>query len=147
MVSKAALIEVSDVTSSSTAKARPPCSTIAELQAQVDRFVSYYNDVRPHRSLGRRTPAQAFAARERAFPHRPLIDAAGYRVRRDKVDAQGRVTLRYKGRLHHIGVGRAYRGWRVVLLVAGREVRVLGIDGSPLRRLTLDPTKDYQRQP
>jgi transposase InsO family protein len=127
--------------------AQDPPETKRQVQAQVDRFVSYYNDVRPHRSIGRRTPAQAFAARERAFPHRPLIDAAGYRVRRDKVDAQGRVTLRYKGRLHHIGVGRAYRGWRVVLLVAGREVRVLGIDGSPLRRLTLDPTKDYQRQP
>jgi hypothetical protein len=28
--------------------------------------------------------------------------------------------------------------------VAGREVRILTLDGTQLRRLTLDPTKDYQ---
>ena len=33
-------------------------------------------------------------------------------MRRDKIDAGGRVSLRYNGRLHHIGVGRAYAGWR-----------------------------------
>jgi hypothetical protein len=30
------------------------------------------------------------------------------------------------------------------MLVAGREIRVLSLDGIQLRRLTLDPTKDYQ---
>jgi hypothetical protein len=44
-------------------------------------------------------------------------------------------------------VGRAYRGWRVILLVAGCEVQILGEDGSPLRRLTLDPSIDYQPMP
>jgi hypothetical protein len=32
-------------------------------------------------------------------------------------------------------------------LVAGREVRILGADGSPLRHLELDPTQDYHRMP
>ncbi len=50
------------------------------------------------------------------------------------------MTLRYKGKLHHIGVGCPYAGWRVILLVAGLDVRILGLDGSPLRHLTLDPT-------
>jgi hypothetical protein len=57
------------------------------------------------------------------------------------------VTLRYKGKLHHIGVGCPYAGWRVILLVAGLDVRVVGLDGSPLRHLTLDPSVDYQRIP
>ncbi len=118
--------------------------TKKQLQAQLDRFVAYYNGQRPHRAVGRRTPAEAFAARERAFPRGPRIDCAGYRVRHDRIDKAGAVTLRYKGHLHHIGVGRAYRGWRVVLLVAGREVRILSLDGSPLRRLSLDPSRDYQ---
>ena len=52
--------------------------------------------------------------------------------------------MRHKGRVHHIPVGRAYSGWRVVLLVAGLDIQVLGLDGSPLRHLTLDPSKDYQ---
>jgi hypothetical protein len=124
-----------------------PAATKKQLQAQLDRFVAYYNEVRPHRGIGRRTPAAAFSSRERAYPTGPRIDVAGYRVRRDKVDKGGGVTLRYQGRLHHIGVGRAYRGWRVILLVAGREVRIVDLDGSPLRHLKLDPSKDYQRLP
>ena len=75
------------------------------------------------------------------------IEAAGYRVRHDKVDAGGSVTLRHKGKLHHIGIGCPYAGWRVILLVDGLDIRILGLDGSPLRHLTLDPSVDYQRIP
>lgn len=124
-----------------------PATTKKQLQGQLDRFVIYYNTVRPHRAIDRRTPAQAFAVRDKSHPKGPRIDSAGYRVRNDKVNKNGTVTLRYRGRLHHIGVGRPYAGWRVVLLVAGREVRILGADGSPLRQLTLDPHQDYQRMP
>ena len=38
-------------------------------------------------------------------------------------------------------------GWRVIILIAGLDVQILGEDGSPLRTLALDLTKDYQRQP
>lgn len=74
----------------------------------------------------------------------PRIDCTGYRVRHEKVDKKGAVTLRYRGRLHHIGIGAPYSGWRVVLLVAGLDVQVIGLDGSPLRHLRLDPRKNYQ---
>lgn len=121
-----------------------PAETKKQLQGQLDRFVAYYNDVRPHRAVGRRTPAEAFAARHKSSPKGPKIDCAGYKVRHDKVDKTGSVTLRHQGRLHHIGIGRAYGGWRVILLVAGLDVRVVGFDGSPLRSLVLDPAKDYQ---
>jgi uncharacterized metal-binding protein len=67
-------------------------------------------------------------------------------VRRDKVDKTGTVTVRHRERLHHMGVGRPYAGNPVVMLVAGREVRILGVDGSPLRCPKLDP-RDYQRMP
>jgi transposase InsO family protein len=121
--------------------------TKKQLQRQLDRFVTYYNTERPHRALNRRTPLEAFSAREKSRPKGPMIDPAGYRVRRDKVDKTGVVTLRYRGRLHHVGMGRPYAGWRVIILVAGTDIRILGIDGSPLRHLTLDTTKDYQPQP
>jgi transposase InsO family protein len=124
-----------------------PAQTKKQLQRQVDRFVAYYNNVRPHRALSRRTPAAAFTARERAYPTGPKIDTLGYRVRHDKVSKTGNLTLRYRGRLHHIGVGKPYKGWRVILLVAGREVRILTLDGTQLHRLMLDPTKDYQPMP
>jgi transposase InsO family protein len=117
---------------------------LAELQGQLDRFVTYYNEVRPHRSLGRRTPRAAYEARTKARPSKQGIDVEGYRVRHDKVDNTGKVTLRYKSRLHHIGIGRAYKGQRIILLVAGRDIRILTEDGELLRQLKLDPNRSYQ---
>jgi transposase InsO family protein len=126
---------------------QPRPSTIGELQRQVDRFVGYYNEVRPHRGVGRRTPRSAFEARDKARPTGPKVKAGrGMRVRRDRIDKVGIVTLRHRTRLHHIGVGRTHRGKRVILLVDGLDVRILTEDGELLRRLTLDPTRDYQRQ-
>ena len=121
-----------------------PATTKKQLQVQLDAFGRYYNCVRPHRAIGRRTPAEAFTARQRSHPRGPRIDCTGYKVRHDKVDKKGAVTLRYRGRLHHIGIGAPYKGWRVVLLIAGLDIQVIGLDGSPLRHLRLDPTKNYQ---
>ncbi len=124
---------------------QPPAATVAELQQLVDRFAVYYNTIRPHRALNRRTPAQAFAARTKATPKRPGITIpTHYRVRRDRVDKAGRVTLRYRSKLLHIGIGRAHTGTRVLLLVADRDVRVITEDGDLLQHLTIDPTKNYQ---
>ena len=33
------------------------------------------------------------------------------------------------------------------MLIDGLDIEIVGVDGSPLRRLVLDPTKDYQRIP
>ena len=120
-------------------------ATVADLQAQLDRFGTYYNTVRPHRAVGRRTPAQAFAARTKAVPKNPPITAEGHhRVRQDRIDKSGCVTLRYRSKLLHIGVGRIHAGLRVLLLVNDLDVRVITEDGELLRQLTLDPTKTYQ---
>jgi transposase InsO family protein len=126
---------------------QPKVGTIAELQAQVDRFVAYYNEVRPHRARERRPPRVAFEARDKARPSGPMIRVgAGVRVRRDRIDKNGKVTLRHRTRLHHIGVGHAHKGKRVIMLVDGLNVRVVSQDGELLRQLTLDPTRDYQPQ-
>ena len=93
------------------------------------------------------TPRAAFEARDKARPSGPRIRiGAGVRVRRDRIDKNGKVTLRYRTHLHHIGVGHAHKGKRVILLVDDLEVRVLSEDGEVLRHLTLDPSRDYQRQ-
>jgi transposase InsO family protein len=121
--------------------------SIQELQAQIDRFVAYYNEVRPHRATGRRPPMATFEARDRARPSGPKIRAgAGVRVRRDRIDKGGKVTLRHGSRLHHIGVGHAHKGKRVILLVDGLDVRVVSQDGELLRHLMLDPGRNYQPQ-
>ncbi|MGH2825904.1 MAG: integrase core domain-containing protein [Actinomycetota bacterium] len=122
-------------------------ATIAELQAQVDRFVAYYNEVRPHRAKGRKTPRCAFDSRDRARPSkREGTFTREMRVRHDRIDRHGVVTIRYKSKLHHIGMGRALAGTRIVLLVAGRNIRVIDRDGQLLRHFELDPNRDYQPQ-
>lgn len=124
---------------------QPSAESIQELQAQLDRFVAYYNEVRPHRSLGRRTPAEAFAARPKAGPSGPRLEIPRhYRVRRDKIDITGVITLRHNSRLHHIGLGRRLAGTRVLALVDGLRIRVISEDGELIRALTLDPSRDYQ---
>jgi transposase InsO family protein len=125
------------------AKQRRP-DDLAALQVLLDRFRAYYNDVRPHRALGRRTPSKAYAARAKAFPKGPVLPAGHYRQRWDRVGPAGKVTLRYQGRLHHIGVGRAHAGAKVMMLIANADVRVITTDGEFLGHLVIDPTKNYQ---
>jgi transposase InsO family protein len=126
---------------------QPPARSIRQLQNQLDTFRAYYNDVRPHRALGRRTPATAYAARPKATPTAAAFTAPShYRVRTDKINKAGNVTLRHNSRLHHIGISRRHAGTYVRLLVHELHVRVLTEDGELLRELTLDPTRDYQPQ-
>jgi transposase InsO family protein len=128
------------------AQQHPP-TTIRSLQGQLDRFVDYYNTIRPHRSIGRRTPSDAFHARTKAHPRLHGITLDGYRLRHDKIDRSGKITIRYQGRLHHIGLGRRHAHQPVAILIAGRDIRVLTENGQLLRQLVLDPTRDYQPQP
>jgi len=124
---------------------QPPAATLAELSAQLDRFRAHYNVHRPHRALGRRTPQEVFDAKVKAGPG-SAVPPVHYRVRYDTVDRNGKVTLRYDSRLHHIGLGARHRGKAIVLFVADRSVRIVDTDGELLRELILDPTRDYQRQ-
>ncbi len=124
-----------------------PARSLRGLQGQLDCFADYYNTARPHRALGRRTPAEAFAARPKVGPMGQPVSDGHFRVRHDRIDPGGKLTLRHHSRLHHIGLGRRYAGTRVLVLVHDLHVRVLSEHGQLLRELTLDPSRDYQRQP
>ena len=103
----------------------PPAPTTRQLQAQLDTFRRYYNPARPHRALGRTTPAQAYAARTKARPTGTPLHAAHYRIRHDRIDPTGVFTLRHNSRLHHIGIGRRHAGTHVLVLIHDRDIRVL----------------------
>jgi transposase InsO family protein len=119
--------------------------TLAALQNQIERFVLYYNAERPHRSLGRRTPQEVYEAKVKAHPGLE-VSTGHYRVRHDKVDDAGSLTVRYQSKLFHIGMGRRFKGQSVSLLIADDDIRVLDTEGVLLRSLTLDPTRNYQPQ-
>jgi len=125
-------------------RAQTSADTIAALQSQLDDFRSYYNTTRPHRSLHRRTPAETYAARSKATP---AGTDGHWRIREDRIDDSGVVTLRYNSRLHHIGIGRAHKGEHIRLLIHDREIRIINPGtGELLRELTLNPEIDYQPQ-
>lgn len=126
---------------------QPAATTAAGLQGQLDGFADYYNHQRPHRAIGRRTPATAWAARPHAIPARQGIHIdEQFRVRKDRVDTDGKLTLRHNSRLHHIGIGRAWAATRVLMLVHELNVRIITEDGDLVRELILDPARDYQPQ-
>jgi len=124
---------------------RDRATSIAGLQAQVDTFVRYYNEERPHSARGMVPPRRAYEALAKATPDPERYPMTPHtRVRHDKIDTTGVFTLRHGTRLHHIGVGRAHKGRRIIALVCDLDVRVLSEEGELLRHLTLDPSKDYQ---
>ena len=123
--------------------AQPADATIAELQAQLDRFVDYYNHHRPHRSLPHHTtPAVAYVSRPKASPGRDHPDSES-RVRTDRIHT-GRVSLRFNGQMHHIGLGRTLDGTPVIMLNDGHDVRVIhATTGEFIRTLTINPDVRY----
>lgn len=119
--------------------------TIAELQTLLETFADHYNHERPHRSLPERcTPADAYHRRPKATAGDRGEDTHA-RVRHDTVDKSGKVTLRVDGRMHHIGLGAGHHGSRVIILSHDLDVRVIDeTTGELIRKLTIDPAKDYQ---
>jgi transposase InsO family protein len=120
-------------------------ATITDLQALLDTFTTQYNHHRPHRSLPHRaTPATAYTTRPKTTPADRDTDSHD-RLRHDRIDTTGKITLRYGGHLYKIGIGRTHTRTPVLVLVHDRDIRVVhAATGELLRELVLDPTKTYQ---
>jgi transposase InsO family protein len=117
--------------------------SLTELQSLLDQFTELYNHHRPlpHRA----TPAAIYTTLPKAAPSADRTTDTHNRVRHDKIDKTGTVTLRIAGRLRHIGVGRTHARTRVILLVQDLHVTVThAATGEILRDLIIDPRKDYQ---
>jgi transposase InsO family protein len=115
-------------------------TTIEEVQQTLDAFVEDYNALRPHQSLGERTPAERFRLRPvdqpelaTVVPAESLVDAAtptmpeGH-LRADghlrKVDGNGRIMFagtRYR-------VARFLAGEHVTVRIDGDVVRIFHAD-------------------
>jgi hypothetical protein len=127
------------------AQPHQPADTAA-LQALIDTFVDEYNHRRPHRSLPQRcTPATAYQARPTATPDQQSSSRTLERLRHDRIDKAGKITLRHGGQLYSIGIGRTHTGTHVLILVQDLNIRIIdAATGELLRELVLDPAKRYQ---
>lgn len=124
---------------------QPPAATLTDLQHQLDLFRELYNTQRPHRELGRRTPATAYAAR-------PKATAPGhgnpehYRLRYDTVDAHGKISFRRGGRMHHLGIGARHTRQHVLAIADDTTVTVIQANtGEVLSTHHIDPAASYWR--
>jgi len=124
---------------------QPPAATLLDLQHQLDRFRTIYNEQRPHRELARRTPATTYAALPKAAP--PGNGQPGhYRLRYDHLDTLGKMSFRRAGRMHHLGIGAAHAGKRVLAIADDTTITVIELHtGEILATNTIDPTKTYWR--
>jgi transposase InsO family protein len=124
----------------------PQPTTLDQLQSLLDRFKDEYNNRRPHRSLPHhQTPATRYTTGIKATPADNPDSQPHHRVRYDRVDKVGTVTLRHAGKLHHIGIGRPYTGTYVTMLIQDLNITIIDTStGEILRDLILNPTRDYQ---
>jgi len=127
-------------------RARPPAATAAALQAQLDEFGVHYNEHRPHRALHRRTPSEVYQATPKAAPASNGHTPGHYRLRYDRLDTKGRMTLRRAGRMHHLGVGAKHARKRVLAFADDHQITVAEITtGEVLSTHQIDPNKSYWR--
>jgi len=76
----------------------------------------------------------------------PSIDMAGrhYRIRFDHIDASGVITIRYAGKLRHLGIGRAHKHKPALVLLAGPDTMIIDRDTSEnFAEHTIHPDRDY----
>ena len=63
----------------------------------------------------------------------------------DRVDRDGKLSLRLNGQMHHIGIRAEHARTQVLKLVDGLHVRIINAaTGELLRQLTIDPSRNYQ---
>ena len=127
-------------------RARPPASSTAQLQHQLDQFREHYNEQRPHRALHRRTPGDAYRATPKAAPATNGHAQGHYRLRYDRLDTKGKMSLRRAGRMHHLGVGTTHARKRVLALADDTHISVIELDtGEILSTHLIEPDRAYWR--
>lgn len=112
--------------------------TLAELQDQLDRFRQIYNHERPHRAIGRLTPASRWDQMPKTGPaSHPLTLPST--ISNSTVSKAGRLyALEYR-----IALGAAHATQQATTIITGTTAHVF-IDGELIRELTLNPTQTDQ---
>lgn len=119
-------------------RAQPRAATLQELQTQLDTFVEIYNIQRPHRAIGRRTPATVYADTPKSGPaDRPI----GTPTSTHNVTVANGTC--YINKRYSITVGATHNGQRATVIITGPSCHIF-IAGRLVRHLQLDPTRRHQ---
>jgi transposase InsO family protein len=118
--------------------ARPPATTLAELQALLDTYRVWYNTERRHQSLGGLTPQQRWELADKARPDGTPIPPPPV-ITWPIVSPRGAIGV--DG--HEIGLAKRYAGQPTTVFRSGDHVTVF-IGAENVRTLELDRSRDYQ---
>jgi transposase InsO family protein len=125
--------------------ARPLATSSPQLQRQLDEFRQHYNEQRPHRALDRQTPGHAYRTTPKAAPAGARVQQH-YRLRYDRLDTKGKMTIRRAGRMHHLGTGAAHARKRVLAFADDQRITVVDLTtGEVLSVHLIEPNKSYWR--
>lgn len=123
--------------------ARAPARSLLELQHQLDQLREHYNEHRPHRARQRTTPGSSYRATPKALPAHPR-PANAFRLRYDRVDATGAISLRHAGHMRHAHIGRNHAGARILAIIDDHTVTITRIDTAEIISInTIDPDRNY----
>jgi transposase InsO family protein len=123
--------------------AQPPARSLPELRHQLDRLQDHYNEHRPHRARDRATPGTAYRATAKALPANPRPVNA-FRLRYDRIDSTGSISVRHAGSMRHAHIGREHAGARILALIDDHTVTITRIDtGEIISINTIDPERGY----
>jgi transposase InsO family protein len=119
-------------------QAQPAAASLQQLQTQLDSFCHIYNHQRPHRAIGRQTPAAVYATTPKTGPaDRPI--GTPTRIHHNQVTADGNLTAGP----YVISLGVTHANRQATVIITGTSCHVF-IAGHLIRQLQLDPTRRYQ---
>lgn len=119
--------------------ARPLPDTIDDLQTLLDEFQHIYNHQRPHRAIGRQTPAAVYAATPKSGPANQPI---GTPTRIYHATVTGG-ACHISNKTYTITVGAIHNGQHATIVITGLSCHIF-IAGRLIRQLQLDPQRRYQ---
>jgi len=113
--------------------------TLEELQTQLDVFRFIYNHQRPHRSVGRRPPADVWASAPKTGPADRPLGVRSHLYRGVVHSSCLRLGTRWR-----ITLGARFDHQPAIAIVTGLNCHVF-VNGHLARALTLDPNRVDQR--
>lgn len=118
--------------------AQPRAASLTKLQTQLDAFCHIYNTKRPHRAIGRNTPATVYHQTPKAGP---ADRALGTPTSIHRVTVHNGIS--HINKQYSISLGAAYSDQHATVIITGLACHVF-IKGKLVRQLELDPTRRYQ---
>ena len=120
--------------------AQPPTESINQLQTLLDEFRLIYNHQRPHRSLGRQTPASVWDTTPKAGPADQPLGQPSIIHHNRIVGSNGVLSV---GPRLAISLGVKHAGQPVTVIITGLACHVFS-QGHLIRQLTINPTRRNQ---